>query len=129
MIQKTINEVRISGKLLRDPEIKNGPTWKLAKLSLNVWSGKKNKQTGQWENEPIFIDATCFNQVADIEERFRAGDEVLVSGRLKMESWVNKEGQKRSKICITAESVGLHNERRENTKPVATFENDQDIPF
>lgn len=94
MIQKTINEVRISGKLLRDPEIKNGPTWKLAKLSLNVWSGKKNKQTGQWENEPIFIDATCFNQ-----------------------------------ICITAESVGLHNERRENTKPVATFENDQDIPF
>ena len=57
------------------------------------------------------------------------GDEVIVSGRLKMESWLNKEGQKHSKICITAESVGLHNGRRENTKPVETFENEQEIPF
>ena len=47
MIQKTINEVRISGKLLRDPEIKNGPTWKLAKLSLNVWSGKKCSKSSE----------------------------------------------------------------------------------
>ena len=57
------NKVILIGRLTRDPECRtfaNGG--KVAKFGFAVTNRKKNPQTGQWEDEPMFIDCEAFNR-------------------------------------------------------------------
>ena len=57
------NKVILIGRLTRDPECRtfsNGG--KVAKFGFAVTNRKKNSQTGQWEDEPMFIDCEAFNR-------------------------------------------------------------------
>ena len=50
-----LNKVMLIGRLTRDPEVRmfsNGG--KVAKFGFAVNNRRKNQQTGQWEDEPVF---------------------------------------------------------------------------
>lgn len=109
------NKVMLIGRLTRDPETRsfaNGG--KVAKIGFAVTNRKKNNQSGQWEDEPMFIDIDVFNRgefgkLADlVQDRCRKGSQILVEGRLHLETWDDKNGGgKRSKHKIVAESIQL----------------------
>src|SRR5215831_14371748 len=71
-----LNKVMLIGRLTRDPEMRtfsNGG--KVAKFGFAVNNRKKNQQTDQWEEEPVFLDCEAFNRgetgkLADNVERF-----------------------------------------------------------
>jgi single-strand DNA-binding protein len=115
------NKVVLIGNLTRDPECRtftNGG--KVAKFGIAVNHRWKNQQTGQLEEEAMFIDCNAFNRgergtLANIVEQYcRKGSLVCIEGRLKLETWDDKTtGQKRSKHSIVVESLQLLDRRQD----------------
>ena len=117
----SFNKVILIGNLTRDPEVRtfaNGG--KVAKFGFAVNNRKKNNQTGQWEEVPMFIDVDVFNRgdngtLANVVEQYcRKGTQICIEGRLQLDNWNDKaSGQKRSKHKIVVESIQLLEPRPE----------------
>lgn len=110
------NRVILIGRLTRDPEVRtfsNGG--KVAKFGFAASPfRKKNQQTGQWEDEPMFIDVEAFNRgengtLANRVEQFcRKGSLICIEGRLHLDQWDDKTtGQKRQKHKIVVDAMEL----------------------
>ena len=99
-----LNKVILIGRLTRDPESRtftNGG--KVTKIGFAVTNRRKNGQTGQWEDEPMFIDCEVFNRgetgkLADlVADRCRKGSQIMIEGKLHLDQWDDKAtGAKRS---------------------------------
>lgn len=107
-----LNKVMLIGRLTRDPEVRtfsNGG--KVAKIGFAVNNRKKNQQTGQWEDDPVFLDIDAFNRetgrkLADLVEQYlHKGNQVYIEGNLVLDQWTDKDGQKRSKLKIVMQDV------------------------
>lgn len=109
------NKVILIGRLTRDPECRTfGNGGKVAKIGFATSNSKKNMQTGQWEDEPMFIDIDVFNkgefgkQADLVQDKCRKGTQILVEGKLHLDQWEDKNGGgKRSKHKIVAEVIRL----------------------
>jgi single-strand DNA-binding protein len=117
-----LNKVMLIGRLTRDPEVRtfaNGG--KVAKFGFAcTGTRKKNPSTGQWEDEPMFIDVSVFNRgefgkQADLaEQSLRKGHQVFLEGHLVLDQWDDKQtGQKRSKHVVVVDNFQFL-ERRED---------------
>ncbi len=114
-----LNKVLLIGRLTRDPEIRtfaNGG--KVAHFGFAVNNRKMNSQTGQWEDDPVFLEVDAFNRqtgrsLADlVEQSLRKGNQVFIEGHLKLDQWTSQDGQKRSKVGIVVDNLQFL-ERRE----------------
>jgi single-strand DNA-binding protein len=116
-----LNKVILIGRLTRDPECRTFSTGgKVAKFGFAVNNRKKNSQTGQWEDEPMFIDCEAFNRgefgkLADrIEQYCKKGNQICIEGRLHLDQWDDKTtGQKRSKHKIVVDELHLLGDRQD----------------
>jgi single-strand DNA-binding protein len=116
-----LNKVMLIGRLTRDPEVRtftNGG--KVAAFGFAVNNRRKNQQTGQWEDEPCFIDCKVFNrgengQQADrVEQTLRKGQQVFLEGHLVFETWNDKNtGDKRSALKVVVDNF-QYLERRDD---------------
>ena len=102
------NQVVIVGNLTRDPELRYTPNGAaLVKFGVAV-SRRAPDDSGQWRDvETSFFDVTAWRQLAEnVAESLTQGSRVIVTGRLRTNSWETQEGEKRSKIEIEADEVG-----------------------
>ncbi len=106
-----LNKVMLIGRLTRDPEVRafaNGG--KVAKFGFAVNNRRKNSQSGQWEDEPVFLDIEAFNRgetgrQADLAEQYlHKGSQVFIEGHLQLDQWTAQDGQKRSKLKIVVDN-------------------------
>lgn len=107
-----LNKVMLIGRLTRDPEVRNFSNGgRVAKFGFAVNNRKKNQQTGQWEDEPVFLDCEAFNRgefgkQADLVERFlQKGRQVFLEGHLRLDQWTAQDGQKRQKLMIVVDNI------------------------
>src|ERR1700691_4988817 len=101
------NHVSIVGNLTRDPELRFTPTGQ-ATTSFGVAVNRRwqNRQSQEWEEATSFFDVVCWGQLAENSaQSLTRGSRVVISGRLDQRSWESGEGEKRSKIEITADEV------------------------
>jgi single-strand DNA-binding protein len=107
-----LNKVMLIGRLTRDPEVRtfaNGG--KVAHFGFAVNNRRKNQQTGQMEDDPVFIDVEAFNRgdfgkKADLVEQYlRKGHQAFIEGHLRLDQWTSQDGQKRSKLKIVLDNV------------------------
>jgi single-strand DNA-binding protein len=116
-----VNKVMLIGRLTRDPESRTFSSGgKVTSFGFAVTNRKKNMTTGQWEDDPMFIDVKIFNrgeqgrQATLAEESMRKGHQVFLEGRLVLEQWDDKQtGQKRSKHVVYVDNFQFL-ERRED---------------
>lgn len=105
----SFNKVILLGNLTRDPELKYTPKGTaVAQIGLAVNRVYSNDQ-GEKVEEVTFVDVDLFGRTAEIaNEYLRKGRPVLIEGRLKLDSWDDKQsGQKRSKLKIIGEAMQL----------------------
>lgn len=101
-----MNLAIIKGNLTRDPELKYTPkgtaVCKCAVAVNEVW---KN-EAGDKHERVHFFDIEAWGRTAEtIAQYFTKGKPILVQGKLKQDTWDDKEtGQKRSKVKITVDS-------------------------
>ncbi len=117
-----LNKVMLIGRLTRDPETRvfsNGG--KVAKFGFAVNNRRKNSQTGQWEDEPVFLDVEAFNRgesgkQADLVEQYlHKGNQAFIEGHLKLDQWTAQDGQKRSRLLIVVDNVQFLEPRGEGS--------------
>jgi single-strand DNA-binding protein len=115
-----LNKVLLIGRLTRDPEMRtfsNGG--KVAKFGFAVNNRKKNSQTGEWEDIPVFLDIEAFNRgdlgkTADrVEQYLRKGMQVFIEGHLVLDQWTTESGEKRSKLKIVVDNWQFAEPRQE----------------
>jgi single-strand DNA-binding protein len=102
------NHISIVGNLTRDPELRFTPSGQ-ATTTFGVAVNRRwqNRQTQEWEEATSFFDVVSWGQLAEnIAQSLTRGTRVVVSGRLDQRTWENQEGEKRSKIEITADEIG-----------------------
>src|SRR5437870_11926339 len=103
----SFNKVILMGNLTRDPELRYTPKGTaVAKLGLAVNRTWKT-ETGETREEVLFIDVEAFSRQAEtVGQYLKKGSPILVEGRLRMDSWDDKQtNQKRTKILVAAENV------------------------
>jgi single-strand DNA-binding protein len=114
------NKVTLIGRLTRDVETRAfGNGGMVAKFGFAVNNSKKNAQTGQWEDVPMYIDCEAYNRgetgrLADtIRDRCHKGSQILIEGKLHLDSWQDKAtGQNRSKHKIVVDQMVLLDPRQ-----------------
>lgn len=98
---RSINQVILMGRLTRDPEQRTTTTGKtIASFSIAV------DRAGQ-DDQADFFDVTAWEKLGDLAVQYLSkGRRVLVQGRLRQDSWDDKEtGKKRSRVEITATDI------------------------
>ena len=99
------NKVLLMGNLTRDPELRfTAGGSAVANFGLAV--NRKYKQGEEWKEDVCFVDITVWGKLAEnCSEYLSKGRSVFVDGRLNFSSWEAKDGQKRNKLDVVANSV------------------------
>ena len=102
----SFNKVILVGNLTRDPEVRYTPKGTaIAKLGLAV-SRSWRSETGELKEEVTFVDVDAFGKTAEtIGQYFKKGKPILIEGRLRLDTWEDKQTQqKRSKLGVVLEN-------------------------
>jgi len=98
------NKVLLMGNLTRDVQIKSTSGGQsVADIAIAVNRKFKTKD-GQDREEVTYVDCECWGPRAEvIAKYFSKGKPIFIEGRLKLDSWEDKDGQKRSKMRVMIE--------------------------
>src|SRR6185503_15614486 len=102
----SFNKVMLMGNLTRDPQLKYLPS-QTAVAEFGVACNRKFRtQSGEDREEVTFVDCTAFAKQAElINQYFQKGKPIFIEGRLKYDSWDDKQGGgKRSKLTVVIEN-------------------------
>jgi single-strand DNA-binding protein len=103
------NKVILAGNLTRDPELRYTPKGTaVAKLGMAINRTWKT-ESGESKEEVCFVDVDAFGRQAEVIAQYmRKGRPLLVEGRLKLDTWEDKNTkQKQSKLRVVLESFSF----------------------
>ena len=137
-----LNHIIIMGRLTSDPELRRtGSGIAVASFSVAVDRDFGKNENG--EKETDFIDCVAWRQTGEfVSKYFTKGRMAVVSGRLQIRNWTDKDGNKRKTAEIVADNVYFGDSKREKssggnyggyTAPAQDFEtlddDDAQLPF
>ena len=102
----SFNKITIVGYLGRDPELKFTPQGSaVCKFSVATSERRKNAD-GEPEDLTTWFRVTCWNQTAQfVGENLSKGQQVFVEGRLRLETYTDREGAQRGSLEVNAATV------------------------
>ena len=99
-----LNNVIIQGRLCRDVDLRKMPSGKSA-ANVSIACDRDFVKDGG-ERETDFIDVVAFGGTADhMAKWFSKGSMIIVTGRLQIRNWTDKDGNKRRNAEVVADSV------------------------
>lgn len=99
-----LNNIVLQGRLCRDVELRKLPSGKSV-ASVSVACDRDFTKDGG-EKDTDFIDIVTFGGTADhLAKWFTKGKMIIVSGRLQIRNYTDKEGNKRRAAEVVADSV------------------------
>ena len=109
-----LNHITIMGRLTRDPELRRtGSGVAVASFTLAVDRDFSPKDGG--ERETDFIDCVAWRQTGEfVSKYFTKGRMAVVSGRLQIRNWNDKDGNKRRSAEVVADNVYFGDSKRED---------------
>lgn len=145
-----INKLTIAGRVGKDPELKYTQSGK-AYCNFSLANTKYwRNAAGERQEDTLWMNVTCWEKSAEFAaEHLHKGSPVMVEGRLKEESWTDREsGQEKKMMKLQAERIwplawdnaeggGEQEPRRERQRPAepeqeeeqGELAEDEDIPF
>lgn len=102
----SINRVILMGNLTRDPVLKRlGTGTAVAELGLAI-NERTTSKNGEETTSVCFVDVVAWSKQAEsCAEYLAKGSCVLVEGRLQLDAWQDKQGQKHSRLRVRADRV------------------------
>ena len=129
-----LNKIDVMGRLTRDVDLKTTP----AGVSVASFSMAVERDFAEGgEKKTDFIDVVAWRQTAEfVSKYFTKGMMAVVSGRLQIRDWTDKEGNKRKTAEIVADNVYFGEGKKDSggnqTKPAGNpidVPTDGDLPF
>jgi single-strand DNA-binding protein len=127
-----LNHITVMGRITKDIELRRTPAG-VAVASFTIACDRDFKNsTG--EKETDFIECVAWRQTAEfIERNFFKGKMILVSGRLQIRFWEDKDGNKRKTAEILADNAYFADSKTESPAPAQNFSmlegDDSELPF
>ena len=108
-----LNHIDLMGRLTRDPELRRtGSGIAVASFSLAVDRDFGSRETG--EKETDFIDIVAWRNTAEfVSKYFTKGRMAVVSGRLQIRNWTDKDGNKRRSAEVVADNIYFGDSKRD----------------
>ena len=109
-----LNHITIMGRLVRDPELRRtGSGIAVASFTVAVDRDFGGRDGG--EKETDFIDCVAWRQTGEfVSKYFTKGRMIVVSGRLQIRSWTDKDGNKRRTAEVVADNCYFGDSKRDN---------------
>ena len=109
-----LNHIVIMGRLARDPELRRtGSGIAVTSFTLAVDRDFAPKDGG--ERETDWIDCVAWRQTGEfVSKYFTKGRMAIVSGRLQIRNWTDKDGNKRSSAEVVADNVYFGDSKRDD---------------
>lgn len=123
-----LNHIIIMGRLTAAPELRytqqNTP---VASFTLAV---DRDIQSGGSEKQTDFIPCVAWRKTAEfVSKYFSKGSMAVVSGRLQLRDWTDKDGNKRRTAEVIAESVYFGESKKREPGQLEELEDDGELPF
>ena len=120
-----LNTITIMGRLTADPELRRTESGvPVTSFTLAVDRDFSNKAG---EKETDFVDIVAFKNTAEfVEKHFTKGRMAVVTGRLQIRNWNDKEGNKRRSAEVVADCVYFGDSKKDSfpaADPVVLPEN------
>ena len=108
-----LNHITIMGRLTRDPELRYTQSQTpVASFTLAVDRDFGGRDGG--EKQTDFIDCVAWRQTAEfVSKYFQKGSMAVVSGRLQIRDWTDRDGGKRRSAEVIAENVYFGDSKRD----------------
>lgn len=99
--------VTLTGLLGADPELRtsrNGHPW----VTFRLGCTPRVRREGEWVDDgTIWFTVHAWHSLArNAAESLKKGDRVIVTGRMRVESWVGEDGRPRETKLIDAQALG-----------------------
>ena len=118
----SFNKIILLGNLTKAPELRQ------TQSGTSVFGGSVavnesyTAQDGTKRDNTTFVEVSAFGKTAEIIAKyFHKGDPILIEGRLRQESWTDKQsGQARSKIVVVVERFEFVKSREQSAQTAQT---------
>lgn len=112
-----LNHIVIMGRLTRDPELRRTSSG-IAAASFTIAVDRDFAPKDGGEKETDFIDCVAWRQTAEfVSKYFGKGRMAVVSGRLQIRGWTDKDGNKRKSAEIVADNVYFGDSKKDSSAP------------
>lgn len=116
-----LNHITLMGRLTRDPELRRtGSGTAVASFTLAVDRDFSGKDSG--EKETDFIDCVAWRQTGEFASKyFTKGRMAVVSGRLQIRSWTDKDGNKRRTAEVVVDNMYFGDSKKESDNSGSSY--------
>lgn len=102
----TLNKVIIAGNLTKKPELRKTPNGTSVTDLLIALNREFISLSGEKQQEVCFVDVVVWGKQAEnCVNSLTCSSPVLIEGRLQLDTWYGKDGEKRCKLRVAAERV------------------------
>ena len=109
-----LNHIVIMGRFTRDPELRRTGSG-IAVASFTLAVDRDFKSGNSNEKEVDFIDCVAWRQTGEfVGKYFKKGRMAVVSGKLQIRSWTDKDGNKRRTAEVIADNVYFADSKSES---------------
>ena len=123
-----LNHITIMGRLTRDPELRRTGTG-IAVASFSVAVDRDFSGRDGGEKETDFIDCVAWRQTGEfVSKYFTKGRMAVVSGRLQIRNWTDKDGNKRRSAEVVADNVYFGDSKRDGEGGGASYGSSYSAP-
>lgn len=112
-----LNHIVLQGRLCKDPELRRTSSG-IAVTSFTVAVDRDFSGKDGGEKETDFIDCVAWRQTGEfVSKYFSKGSMIVVSGRIQIRGWTDKDGNKRKAAEVVADNVyfGESKQSRDST--------------
>ena len=110
-----LNHIVIMGRFTRDPELRRTGSG-IAVASFTVAVDRDFKSGNSNEKEVDFIDCVAWRNTGEfVGKYFTKGRMAVVSGKLQIRSWTDKDGNKRRTAEVVADNVYFADSKSESS--------------
>jgi single-strand DNA-binding protein len=143
----SVNRVFLMGNLTRDVQLKHtANNTAIANFGIAVNRRYRNSN-GENQEETTFVDCEAWARTAETMAKYLTkGRPVFVEGRLRLNEWQDRDGNKRSKLLVVVDTFtfvdsrqgggsqggsqgGSHQQEPANTGGYGSGPSNDDIPF
>lgn len=109
-----LNHIVIMGRLTRDPELRRTQSG-TAVASFTVAVDRDFSGRDGGEKQTDFIDCVAWRQTGEfVSKYFQKGSMAVVSGRLQLRDWQDRDGNKRRSAEVVADNVYFGESKRQS---------------
>ena len=110
-----LNRIILMGRLTRDPELR----YTQSQIPVASFRVAVDRDFGRGEERQTdFIDCVAWRSTGEfVSKYFQKGSMAVVSGRLQMRDWTDKDGNKRTSAEVVADNVYFGESKRRDGDP------------